>query len=61
MDMDREIIRGLTSNPKFMPYLYNYDAIGEELYLHVHDKSKYYYWPRYEKRLLQENVKVSIN
>lgn len=60
MDVDAEIIRGLTSNPKFIPYWYTYDIKGEKLYLDWSRNNKHYYFWRDEKSLLQGHIGVSV-
>lgn len=60
MDAAAELIRGLTSNQKRIPYWYIYDGIGDKLYVDICEKSKCFYLHQYTKSLLKENITVSF-
>ena len=60
MEITSHTIKGITSQPPYLPAWYRYDARGSELNDECMNKSTYYYFHREEKRLLHKKSKVII-
>ena len=60
MNEKAELIRGLTSPRRYVPYWCQYDDKESQDFVENSECNKYYYLPKAEKQLIQDNVKVSL-
>ena len=60
MDIDKIVLEGLSSYPKYLPSWYRYDKQGSILNDICIEQSNWYYFHRFEEKLLKQITRVSI-
>lgn len=57
----QELVNGLISKPKYLPFWYHYDDEGSRLFDELIEKCAWYYFHRYELQLLQSTSNRIVN
>ena len=58
MEVKEEIVKGLTSKPRYLPVWRTFDQRGMEMYEKIQNESQYYYIHQEEKELLDRHMMV---
>ena len=58
MDLKEDIVKGLTSKPRFLPVCWTYDQRAMAMYEKIQNESQFYYIHREEKELLKKHIVV---